>query len=102
MAETIAGTYVPSSTNHNRAVYKRIEPVTDSKVLLYYWDDRDGEEQSGWWFGPEVGGEEVWAHNSGSASSALPPPRGWRVLHSGDIDPKLTVTRAEPPGGPKP
>ena len=51
----------------------------------------------GWWFGPEVGGEEVWAHNPGSPTSTWPPTRGWRVLHSGVMDPQLTVTRAETP-----
>jgi len=105
MGETLAGTYVPSSMNHNHSVFKRVEPAVDS-VLLYYWDDRDGEEQKGWWFGPEVGGEEVWAHNAGSDSpgSKLPPTRGWTVLITGALDPGLEVTRADPvpqPSGPQ-
>lgn len=94
MAETVAGTYVPSSTNHGKAVYRRVDPPSESSVLLYYWDDRDGQEQSGWWFGPEVGGEEVWAHNEGLPNSTLPPVRNWRVLHSGEVDPGLTVQKA--------
>jgi len=103
MADTIAGTYTPFSTNHHRTVYRRVEPKTESNVLLYFWDERDGEEQRGWWFGPEVGGEEVWAHNSGSSTSTVPPSRGWRILHSGSVDPALTVTKVDaqriPAGG---
>mmetsp|Transcript_78494 Transcript_78494/g.217959 ORF Transcript_78494/g.217959 Transcript_78494/m.217959 type:complete len:271 (+) Transcript_78494:75-887(+) len=98
MAETIAGTYMPSSTNHGRGVYRRVDPPSeDSKVLLYYWDQRDGEANCGWWFGPEVGGEEVWAHNAGTLGNALPPISGWVVLHSGQVDPGLTVTKVEGP-----
>jgi len=99
MADTLAGTFMPSSNNHGRGVYRRVDPESEgsSRVLLYYWDERDGEEQRGWWFGPEVGGEEVWAHNAGTPNSALPPARGWRVLHSGAVDPGLTITKIEAP-----
>lgn len=97
MARTIAGTYVPSSTNHGRGVYRRVEPPDDSKVLLYYWDDRDGEDNLGWWFGPEVGGEEVWAQNPGVSGTALPPRDNWVILHSGEVDPGITVTKVEMP-----
>lgn len=27
--------------------------------MLYYWDDRDGSDFSGWWFGPRVGGDQA-------------------------------------------
>merc|ERR1719277_2592859 len=92
---TLAGTYLPASTNHQRVVFRRSEPADGQRVLLYYWDERDGEANRGWWFGPEVGGEEVWAHNSGASGSLMPPIRGWTVLHSGNVDPGLTVTRVE-------
>ena len=26
---------------------------------MYYWDDRDGPEQQGWWVGSDIGGAEV-------------------------------------------
>ena len=29
------------------------------QVLIYFWDSRHGADQSGWWFGPEIGGEKV-------------------------------------------
>jgi len=99
MGDTLAGSYLPTNQNHNRAVYKRVDPPED-QVLLYYWDERDGEEQKGWWFGPEVGGEEVWAHNNASDGTPLPPSRGWTILHNGAVDPMLTVTRTD--SGPVP
>ena len=30
-----------------------------AEVMLYYWDDRDGSDFSGWWFGPKVGGDQA-------------------------------------------
>ena len=29
------------------------------EVFLYYWDDRDGQDFTGWWFGDSVGGSAV-------------------------------------------
>eukprot|EP00930_Biecheleria_cincta_P057525 TRINITY_DN4344_c1_g1_i2.p1 TRINITY_DN4344_c1_g1~~TRINITY_DN4344_c1_g1_i2.p1 ORF type:complete len:2150 (+),score=554.56 TRINITY_DN4344_c1_g1_i2:469-6450(+) len=104
MADTVAGRYVIHSTNHGKNVYRRAVP-DDTMVLLYYWDDRDGEESSGWWFGPEVGGEEVWAHNADPGAKGLPPPENWKVLHSDTVDPAMKViptARPPPPGGPPP
>lgn len=97
MAETVAGTYKPIDENHDREVFQRIDPPGDSPVLLYFWDDRDGPDNAGWWFGPEVGGEEVWAHNSNQSPEGTrdPPLREWRVLHSGNIDPALRVAKAQ-------
>mmetsp|Transcript_156746 Transcript_156746/g.300635 ORF Transcript_156746/g.300635 Transcript_156746/m.300635 type:complete len:1829 (-) Transcript_156746:72-5558(-) len=95
MAETLQGTYAPSSENHGRKVYKRdglkSDETVQSIVLLYYWDERDGPDQCGWWFGPEIGGEEVWCYHNGKADEKLPPEKGWTVLHSGAVDLGLSV-----------
>lgn len=98
MGDTLAGTFIPFSMNHNRSVYKRVEPHSPDVVLLYYWDDRDGEAQSGWWFGPEVGGEEVWVHNSKSDGSSMPPENDWNILISDTVDPDFKVLPAGPSG----
>lgn len=61
---TLEGQYVRDGTNHNKAVYRRIAPDPKGSVeaiKLYYWDDRDGKGDQGWWFGPKVGGPEVQA-----------------------------------------
>lgn len=47
------------------------------EVMLYYWDDRDGSDFSGWWFGPKVGGDQVWAYQPGKDKT--PPETGWKA-----------------------
>jgi len=60
-------------------------------VLLYYWDGRDGTGCLGWWFGPKLGSEEVWAHHPGVPGKTTPPKHGWQILHSGEVARDLTV-----------
>jgi hypothetical protein len=47
-------------------------------VQLYYWDDRDGASFCGWWFGPKVGGDQVWAYHP-SNTATTPPKTGWKA-----------------------
>ena len=52
-APTTAGRCTPVYRTTNRRV---------PKVVLFYWDARDGRELSGWWFGDKIGGGQVgWA-----------------------------------------
>jgi len=90
MGETLAGSYIASGSNHGRLVYSR--STDGEKALLFYWDERDGEDQLGWWFGPEVGGEEVWAHVWEKCD--VPPEHGWIMLHSGNLDPLFAVVKS--------
>jgi len=64
-------------------------------VLIYFWDERDGPNFSGWWFGPKVGGDQVWAYNGDKASNS-PPLGNWKVPWDGPTDPSL---RLQPGGG---
>lgn len=59
------------------------------QVLIYYWDERDGPNFHGWWFGPkafwsllartfQVGGDQVWAYNANKLSP-VPPASGWKA-----------------------
>merc|ERR1712061_694875 len=61
ISEIVQGTYHPYSFNHGKVVYKKQEKEESSSldVLIYYWEDREDPELSGWWFGPNVGGEMV-------------------------------------------
>eukprot|EP00928_Gymnodinium_smaydae_P062580 TRINITY_DN4640_c0_g4_i3.p1 TRINITY_DN4640_c0_g4~~TRINITY_DN4640_c0_g4_i3.p1 ORF type:complete len:1025 (-),score=220.06 TRINITY_DN4640_c0_g4_i3:391-3012(-) len=59
--------------------------------MIYYWDERDGAGYNGWWFGPKVGGDQVWAFHS-DKSSLTPPTTGWRVPFDGPVDPSLVFT----------
>lgn len=60
-------------------------------VLIYFWDDRDGLELCGWWFGPVVGGDQVWAFHP-SRSSLTPPGNEWNIPNDGAIDPTFSIT----------
>ena len=63
-------------------------------VNLYYWDQRDGAALSGWWFGPEIGGEQVWSHNP--SHNVMPPPSGWKILWDVEI-PATGALSVRPP-----
>eukprot|EP00930_Biecheleria_cincta_P072916 TRINITY_DN60257_c0_g1_i1.p1 TRINITY_DN60257_c0_g1~~TRINITY_DN60257_c0_g1_i1.p1 ORF type:complete len:1494 (+),score=434.52 TRINITY_DN60257_c0_g1_i1:52-4533(+) len=91
ISDIIAGTYLPDTVNHGKVVYKRSEKSRGLDVLIYYWDDRDGPELCGWWFGPSVGGDQVWAYHP-SRTAGTPPASEWNVPHDGDIDPSFSVT----------
>mmetsp|Transcript_70630 Transcript_70630/g.147952 ORF Transcript_70630/g.147952 Transcript_70630/m.147952 type:complete len:351 (+) Transcript_70630:71-1123(+) len=86
----VKGHYKVSSMNHGRPVYKKQEKAKGMDVLIYFWDDRDGLDESGWWFGPAVGGDQVWAFNP-SRSSLTPPSKDWNVPNDGDIDPTFSI-----------
>jgi len=87
--EVLNGMYMPSGReNHGRPVYSRNCQNHDSKTsTIYYWDERDGPSMQGWWMAPIVGGEEVWAHASGSDRN--PPVSGWKVPSNASVDPNV-------------
>jgi len=86
----VRGSYTPYSENHSRIVYRKNEQVNGLDVLVYYWDERDGPSFCGWWFGPKVGGDQVWAYTS--QQTQLPPQTGWKVPYDGPVDPTFLVT----------
>jgi len=94
VANIIIGSFKVDSENHGRPVYKKVQESTVS-VLMYFWDERDGAAFSGWWFGPKVGGDQVWAYNE-SKTAMLPPPGGWKVPWDGPVDQQLTLTHTQP------
>ncbi|CAJ1332274.1 unnamed protein product, partial [Effrenium voratum] len=91
ISDIIAGVYVPDTMNHGKVVYKKQEKSRGLDVLIYYWDDRDGPELCGWWFGPNVGGDQVWAYHP-SRTAGTPPASEWNVPHDGDIDSTFRVS----------
>jgi len=78
--QTLLGDYVERGTNHGKKYYQKVQKIEgheDIKVFLYYWDQRDGADFSGWWFGDQLGGSQVWAR---SPSHTPTPPRvGWKI-----------------------
>jgi len=99
ISEIIHGKYNPHSTNHGKVVYKKEKPPGSSAldVLIYFWDDRDGPELCGWWFGPSVGGDMVWAYHP-SRKATTPPAADWNVPHDREIDPHFSVTAVRADG----
>merc|ERR1712232_1055484 len=62
-------------------------------VWCFFWDERDGPEQCGWWFAPAVGSDRYYAFNP--MKSATPPLVGWKVNISGPVDASMRIM----PGG---
>mmetsp|Transcript_87148 Transcript_87148/g.255076 ORF Transcript_87148/g.255076 Transcript_87148/m.255076 type:complete len:878 (+) Transcript_87148:90-2723(+) len=85
------GTFLMSNqSNHGMPVYKKTEKVSGLDIMLYFWDERDGPSFSGWWFGPKVGGDQVWAYN-GDKSANTPPLGSWKVPWDGPVDQSLRL-----------
>lgn len=80
-------------SNHGKPVYKKDGAPNSVSVLIYFWDERDGPSFSGWWFGPKVGGDQVWAYNGDKASPG-PPLGNWKVPWDGPVDQSLRLSAA--------
>lgn len=99
----IRGTYVLHSENHDRPVYKKVEDTYGLEgqlldVMVYFWDDTD-PAFCGWWFGPKVGGDQVWAYH-GDRSAHMPPEVDWKVPFDGPPDTTIVLARTQsPPAG---
>lgn len=91
ISNIVKGTYRVDSMNHSKPVYKKYEKAKGLDVLVYFWDDRDGLELCGWWFGPSVGGDQVWAFHP-SRTSTTPPASEWNIPNDGPIDSTFTIT----------
>ncbi|CAK8987028.1 unnamed protein product [Durusdinium trenchii] len=92
VSNIIQGTYTTTETNHGKPIYKKDGPNSVT-VLIYYWDSRDGASFNGWWFGPKVGGDQVWAYNAGHPrDNGMPPPSNWKVPWDGKVDDRLRIT----------
>jgi len=97
VAKYLNGAYTVCGENHGKPAYKKDAQVSGLDTILYFWDARDGQSFSGWWFGPEVGGDKVMAHSS--RDTQTPPMKGWSVPHNGPADPAVSVMPAGPPAG---
>mmetsp|Transcript_63686 Transcript_63686/g.177113 ORF Transcript_63686/g.177113 Transcript_63686/m.177113 type:complete len:1974 (+) Transcript_63686:72-5993(+) len=90
---TLVGEYAEQGTNHGRKVYKKSGLASAGQekvdVFLYFWDNRDGPAFSGWWFGNEVGGAQVWSRSQ--QTTQQPPKSGWSIPWDGKVNPDLVV-----------
>lgn len=85
------GNFTANGQNHGRPTYKKDAQVNGLDVQLYYWDDRDGASFCGWWFGPKVGGDQVWAYHP-SSTAMTPPKTGWKVPYDGPVDNSFLIS----------
>lgn len=92
VSNIIQGMYKSTESNHGKPVYKK--EGGSVTVLIYYWDERDGSTFNGWWFGPKVGGDQVWAYNSSNLGrdNVMPPVGSWKVPWDGKIDDRLKIS----------
>jgi len=75
----LIGDYAEEGMNHGRKYFKKQQKIKgheDISVYLYYWDQRDGADFGGWWFGDQIGGSQVWARSN--SHGAMPPRIGWK------------------------
>eukprot|EP00435_Cladocopium_sp_Y103_P054561 s421_g17.t2 len=86
----VRGNFTANGQNHGRPTYRKDQQVNGLDVMLYYWDERDGPNFCGWWFGPKVGGDQVWAYHN-SRSAMTPPTRGWKVPYDGPVDDTFSI-----------
>jgi len=90
VGDIVRGSFTLHSDNHTKPVYKKNVQVNNLDVMLYFWDERDGPNFCGWWFGPKVGGDQVWAYHPDKAATT-PPNTGWRVPYDGPIDSSFVI-----------
>ncbi|KAL1528282.1 hypothetical protein AB1Y20_009639 [Prymnesium parvum] len=59
----------------------------EREILLYFWDERDGPEWSGWWITTDFRGnnEYILSNKAHDDSPAAPPVGSWRSVHVEDV-----------------
>mmetsp|Transcript_91246 Transcript_91246/g.282237 ORF Transcript_91246/g.282237 Transcript_91246/m.282237 type:complete len:1100 (+) Transcript_91246:84-3383(+) len=85
----VRGHFNRAGDNHGRPTFKKDTQSNGLDVMLYFWDERDGPALCGWWFGPKVGGDQVWAFHP--SKDLRPPSSGWMVPFNGPLDPTLAI-----------
>jgi len=75
------GVYVlQPAPHHGRNCYVRKEAdAFKRRSSIYFWDERDGEKQCGWWLGIERGESKVIAAYNTDKEALVPPSSNWMV-----------------------
>lgn len=91
VAQRLIGEYEERDMNHGKKVFAtKPREGSSGNILIYYWDDRHGPDNQGWWFGSKLGGNQVWARNP--EPTPLPPSTGWHIPYDGQPLPCFSVT----------
>jgi len=86
-----SGLYVLSGSHMKRDVYHKIRSGPDNGEVsnIYFWEEPGDADSTGWWMGPEVGGDQATAYNA--STSLACPTTGWRAPFDGPVDPSIKV-----------
>ena len=82
----------PEWENHGKPTFVKYR---SKDAVIYYWDERDGRQFSGWWIGPTFGGHVVWSYNPNQFTQ-FPPSVGWKVPSDGNLDETLVINLIPP------
>eukprot|EP00928_Gymnodinium_smaydae_P093676 TRINITY_DN7798_c0_g4_i1.p1 TRINITY_DN7798_c0_g4~~TRINITY_DN7798_c0_g4_i1.p1 ORF type:complete len:643 (-),score=134.50 TRINITY_DN7798_c0_g4_i1:194-2047(-) len=93
VVQKLLGQYQKTGVNHGRLVYKQLQDENTEDRYLYYWDDRDGPNYRGWWFGTAVGG--TWVLSFNACEADVPPASGWRIPWDKEVVSSLDVVPLE-------
>lgn len=80
IVQTLIGDYVEMGAHHGKKSYRKMQQIKGFEhisIFLYFWGECHGSSVSGWWFGDQVGGNNVWARSA--SNSMIPPRNGWYV-----------------------
>jgi len=96
------GSYSLAGSNSGRNVFKKVPHRSsslgaDDMTFIYYWEDKEDLESTGWWMGSAVGGDTVTAFNTSTSFKC--PTYGWRVPFDGDVDPTIKLEHLPSQGG---
>ena len=101
-SSSLAGRYTSMRWHHGKPLYQKEEPdgpdgYDHMPVVLYFWDNQDGERFHGWWFSPREGSCEVWAYNPSNLDpdDLRVPTSGWKDPCDPDVHVKLHITRCQ-------
>jgi len=81
--------------HHGRNFYSQeIPDGFGRRACIYFWDERDGDEQCGWWLGFELTHGRVFAAFNTDRASITPPNSNWSVRNwTGWVqEPTLRIT----------
>jgi len=76
MIRHLLGDYNESGSHHGCKTFQRFLGASYS-LSLYYFDDSLGPENQGWYIGPEVAGDEVYAWSP--ETTTAPPTSSWHI-----------------------
>jgi len=88
----ISGTYAAHGENHGKPVFKNTQATASvPDLFLYFWDERDGQHQSGWYVGYSIGGTSDCLAFINASNEPNPPCTGWQVPFCGPVDPTFKL-----------